>query len=151
MLELTTAIQMAKNYLGDNYFAALNLSYEPVKDKSELTIIKNGNDVVIKYGELASLFRGLSIIKMKREEQSFEVTYHKNFEHNGLMKDCSRNAVLNLKTAKDYILLSALFGLNRFLLYIEDTYEIKGEPWFGYLRGKYTKEELNHMTIFKNI
>lgn len=148
MLELTTAIKMAKNYLGDNYFAALNLSYEPVKDKSELTIIKNGNDVVIKYGKLASLFRGLSIIKMRREEQSFEVTYHKSFEHNGLMKDCSRNAVLNLKTAKDYILLSALFGLNRFLLYIEDTYEIKGEPWFGYLRGKYTKEELKEIDDF---
>lgn len=30
-------------------------------------------------------------------------------------------------------------------LYTEDTYEIEGEPFFGYLRGPYTHQELNEI------
>ena len=36
----------------------------------------------------------------------------------------------------------ALMGQNAFMLYTEDTYEIEGYPYFGYMRGRYTKEEL---------
>jgi hypothetical protein len=37
----------------------------------------------------------------------------------------------------------ALMGLNMLQLYTEDTYEVEGEPLFGYLRGKYTMRELS--------
>lgn len=148
MLDLSTTIKIAIDYLGKECFDLLKLSYEKVHDESELTIIKKDNDVLIKYGVQASLYRGLSIVKQRRNETNFQVTYHKHFQHNGLMQDCSRNGVLNVKSAKDYILLSALFGLNRFLLYIEDTYEIKGEPFFGYLRGKYSQKELREIADY---
>ncbi|KAJ3200994.1 hypothetical protein HK099_002407 [Clydaea vesicula] len=36
----------------------------------------------------------------------------------------------------------ALLGMNSFQLYTEDTYEIEGEPFFGYFRGGYSKKEL---------
>ena len=33
-------------------------------------------------------------------------------------------------------------GINAVCLYTEDTYEVSGEPFFGYGRGPYTEDEL---------
>ncbi len=64
------------------------------------------------------------------------------FESFGLMIDCSRNAVASPAFLKGYIELIARMGYNSLLLYTEDTYEVDGEPYFGYQRGRYTKDEL---------
>ncbi|KAJ3127685.1 hypothetical protein HK098_005921 [Nowakowskiella sp. JEL0407] len=64
------------------------------------------------------------------------------FDTVGTMLDCSRNAVLTLPSIFFLLRTSALLGLNTFQLYTEDTYEIPTEPLFGYLRGRYTQEEL---------
>ena len=42
-------------------------------------------------------------------------------------------------------------GLNRLGLYTEDTYEIEGYPYFGYLRGRYTKQEIREIVRYGNI
>lgn len=60
----------------------------------------------------------------------------------GLMLDCSRDAVYGIDTLKDYIDTLSAMGYNMLQLYTEDTYEVDGQPYFGYLRGRYTKEEL---------
>ena len=39
------------------------------------------------------------------------------------MHDCSRNGPVNITQAKEMIMVAALFGLNRFMLYTEDVYE----------------------------
>ncbi|KAG2233185.1 hypothetical protein INT48_005023 [Thamnidium elegans] len=64
------------------------------------------------------------------------------FDTQGVMIDCSRNGVLRPKSV--YFLLNnmALMGLNMLQLYTEDTFEVEGEPLFGYLRGKFTTREL---------
>lgn len=62
-----------------------------------------------------------------------------------VMLDCSRNAVIKVETLKEYIDIIALFGYSRLMLYTEDTYEIEGEPYFGYFRGRYTQEELKEI------
>ncbi|KAI8807924.1 glycoside hydrolase superfamily [Cladochytrium replicatum] len=65
------------------------------------------------------------------------------FETLGVMIDCSRSAVLTVDGAFYLLRNCALMGLNTFQLYTEDTYQINGEPFFGYLRGAYTPEELS--------
>lgn len=60
----------------------------------------------------------------------------------GVMLDCSRNSVFKPEQVKEFALLISKMGYKELYLYIEDTYEIKGEEYFGYLRGKYTQEEL---------
>lgn len=60
----------------------------------------------------------------------------------GVMADCSRNAVMTVKTAEKLIDMLSKMGYNTIMLYTEDTYEVDGEPFFGYLRGRYSKEEL---------
>ena len=42
------------------------------------------------------------------------------------MADCSRNAVLNVASAKQMIEVLALMGYSTFELYMEDTYQIEG-------------------------
>lgn len=60
----------------------------------------------------------------------------------GVMLDCSRNAVMKPEKVNEFVDVISSFGYNCIQLYTEDTYEIKGEPYFGYLRGGYTESEL---------
>ena len=62
-----------------------------------------------------------------------------------VMLDCSRNAVMKVETVKKYADVISKMGYNALMLYTEDTYEIKGEPYFGYLRGRYSKEEIKEL------
>lgn len=64
------------------------------------------------------------------------------FRRLGTMLDCSRNAVPNLKSLKAWIDLTADLGYTTLMLYTEDTYEVDGNPYFGYLRGRFSKQEL---------
>ncbi len=67
------------------------------------------------------------------------------FQKMGLMLDTSRNAVPNVAYAKWLIETLACMGMNTFYLYMEDTYKLDFEPYFGYLRGAYTQEELKEL------
>lgn len=69
----------------------------------------------------------------------------KNFRKFGTMIDCSRNAVITVDSVKKWIDITSDIGYNTVMLYMEDTYEIKGEPFFGHLRGKYTHQELREI------
>ena len=64
------------------------------------------------------------------------------------MADCSRNAVLNVASAKQMIEVLALMGYSTFELYMEDTYQIEGQPYFGYFRGAYSAEELQEIEAY---
>lgn len=68
-----------------------------------------------------------------------------NFKRFGTMIDCSRNAVPKVSTVKRWIDLTADLGYNMLMLYTEDTWEVNGNPYFGYGRGRYSKEELKEM------
>lgn len=71
-----------------------------------------------------------------------------NFNKLGIMIDCSRNAVMNIESLKKFITIIQKMGYNQVHLYMEDTYEIGFDKHFGYLRGRYTKEELKELDDF---
>ncbi|CCF51528.1 hypothetical protein NDA11_005660 [Ustilago hordei] len=73
------------------------------------------------------------------------ITQKSDYETIGTMIDCSRNGVLNVRSNKYLLRTLALLGYNMLQLYTEDTYEIDGEPFFGYLRGGYTHTELREI------
>ena len=72
----------------------------------------------------------------------------KQFDTFGVMIDCSRNAVMTPESLKKFIRLIAKMGYNQLQLYMEETYEVDGEPYFGYLRGRYTQNELRDLDAF---
>lgn len=67
------------------------------------------------------------------------------FKTFGTMLDCSRNAVMTAESVKRWIDLTAKLGCNTLHLYMEDTYEVDGQPYFGHLRGRYSKAELKQI------
>lgn len=66
----------------------------------------------------------------------------------GIMMDCSRNAVMKPEKVKEFAKMISSMGYNMLQLYTEDTYEIKGEPFFGHMRGRYSREELWDMDAY---
>ena len=66
----------------------------------------------------------------------------------GVMLDMSRNAVMRPDEVKNFAKLLHSFGYNMIQLYTEDTYEVDNEPYFGYMRGRYTKEELADIVCY---
>jgi hypothetical protein len=58
------------------------------------------------------------------------------------MIDSSRCAVPTVSTVKDLLDYMAVMGYGMAMLYTEDTVELKGRPYFGYMRGRYTADEL---------
>ncbi|KAJ2167803.1 hypothetical protein GGH15_001865 [Coemansia sp. RSA 562] len=72
----------------------------------------------------------------------FTISESAQFETLALMIDCSRNGVLNVNSVRAMLRNMALMGYTMLQLYTEDTYKVEGEPFFGYLRGGYTHDEL---------
>ncbi len=63
----------------------------------------------------------------------------------GVSLDCSRNGVLKVEQVKWYAKTLKEMGYNALFLYLEDTYEIPSQPYFGHLRGRYSKDELKEI------
>lgn len=112
------------------------------EQSNTLSVHFDGNDVFIKYKRKNEFFRALNLLKRHETQKTFFVEEYCSTEEFGVMLDCSRNAVRNLTHLKEFIGYIALEGYNQLQLYTEDTYEIQGEPYFGYLRGRYTQDEL---------
>ena len=72
----------------------------------------------------------------------------KNFKRFGVMIDCSRNAVMKPGQIKKFIDDISAMGYNMLELYLEDTFRIESEPYFGYLRGGYSKETLQELDAY---
>ena len=68
----------------------------------------------------------------------------------GVMLDCSRNAVMSVDNVKKYADILSKMGYNTLMLYTEETYEVNNQPYFGHLRGRYSKEELKELDSYCN-
>ena len=114
------------------------------EDMNGFEIKSESKRISIRYGKTAYLCRALSYLK-KYGEADFCIAEQCRFNSNGIMIDCSRNAVNSVEAVKRLIRMMALMGLDTLMLYTEDTYEIEGHKYFGYLRGKYTADELKEL------
>lgn len=114
-------------------------------ESSVNTIEQVKNELRIYYKSYNYIFRGL---KMFLQEGDCRIIDDCAFDSLGIMIDCSRNAVMNVNSVKKLMRLMAMMGYNTLQLYTEDTYEVKNEPYFGYMRGKYTQSELKELDAY---
>jgi len=106
----------------------------------------------IRYNQKIHFFRALGLfLEHAAREESFNIIEEPQFTMNGAMIDCSRNAVWKVESVKKWLQLMAIMGLNTLLVYMEDTYEIPDEPYFGYMRGRYTAKELKELDNFADV
>lgn len=108
-------------------------------------VTRRGNAAELHYTRRAEIFRGLSLLRQHWAEGDFSVAEKSRFDSCGIMIDCSRGAVAKPETIEWFQCKMALMGANLLMLYTEDTYEVPGRPYFGYLRGRYTQDELRRM------
>ena len=152
--DLIAGIEIIKDDLGIQIVAQdkAYITVEAVKTESQtLKIDLKNNYAVITYGTSnARFYRGLSelIFAITNGESELSITTAPLFVTNGAMLDVSRNAAMNLKYLKFYLKKMALLGLNTFMLYTEDMYEIDTRPYFGHMRGRYSKTELKELDSY---
>lgn len=107
-----------------------------------LKIEKKDSQTIIHYASLSSALRGLSAVLSKSVKTTEAISSFNKF---GIMVDCSRNAVMKVESFKKWLRKISLLGYNQVMLYTEDTYKLEGEPYFGYLRGAYSSEEIKEL------
>lgn len=118
-----------------------------------LSVSKSRNQITVQYGRKTDAFRALGRLLGEQNQSGINANYSEKcrFDMLGVMIDVSRNGVLRPETAKALIRRCALMGINVFMFYSEDTYEVPGEPFFGYLRGRYTQKEMKDIDDYADI
>ena len=118
-------------------------------ESDRLTLKKTAEGVEIGYSTLSEFCRGLSRIGSALEgEEIDEKSWMNSLCY---MADASRNAVPSIDGAKKLMRLLALMGYDSMMLYTEDTYEVPEYPHFGYMRGRYTTEELKELVAYGEV
>ena len=103
---------------------------------------KDGKATVY-YDKKSYFFRALGLlIENAKKSDSFDITEDGFFENLGVMIDTSRCGVPTVDAYKRMLDYLAVMGYDNMLIYIEDTVELASRPYFGYMRGRYTKDEL---------
>ena len=113
--------------------------------KGPLEVLTEAESGAIFCGSRAEFFRGLTMLAARFDERPFRVRETPALDLLGAMLDCSRNAVPTMEAAKTFLRRLSRMGYNAVLLYTEDTYEVAGRPYFGYLRGRFSQAELREL------
>ena len=127
------------NVNDDLYVTACHTPGKPLR------FCRDGDRATVFYGRRVELFRGLSLLAQHSGDMHFQLEQPVRFSMNGVMLDCSRNAVLKQSQVKKLADYMAAMGLDTLMLYTEDTYEVSEYPYFGHMRGRYTQEELRDL------
>src|SRR5699024_7861336 len=124
--------------------AEIDLLCEQSDGPYALTVTYNNGSGHITYRKPNQFFRafGLLLEKVKQGEKEFTLQETAQFKTIGPMFDCSRNAVMKQERLYGMIRMLAVMGFDSAMLYMEETYEVKEEPYFGYMRGRYSEDEL---------
>lgn len=117
------------------------------RGEPRLEVSMDGERAILRYSRPIHFYRALGLlVESLREGKPFALTEEPQFDTIGPMFDVSQgNAVLNLPTVKRLIRLMAIMGLDMFMLYAEDSYDVEEQPYFGYMRGRYSQQELKEL------
>lgn len=116
-------------------------------DLRSYTCARTGGQVAIAYRQPCDFFYAL-LQALEQEAGDFSLEGRAQFTGVHAMIDVSRNAVHTPAEMKRFLARLVLCGYTGCLLYMEDTYELEGYPYFGYMRGRYSKEELREFDRF---
>ncbi len=123
----------------------VKVSFEKASATDILAIDREGCNATIRYGKIHHAARGIGTLLAGLPNCGESMTEKIPFTSYGIMLDCSRNAVMKVEYFKKWLRRLSLMGYNMAMLYTEDTYELPGEDYFGYNRGRYTKAELKEI------
>ena len=116
---------------------------------SYLSVLRNKDSVVIETAKPVRLFRAVGLLLENISDENYSVKQTDFFENSGLMYDGSQaSSLLLVKSCKRFLLMLAAMGLNTFMLYTENTFDLPDEPYWGYMRPRYTKADFKEIDDF---
>jgi len=124
-------------------------SVEIIEQTAESLIVQlQDKHAVIQYGQgTVKLYRGLMLLchALHGGKTVFSAEETPYFKSNGPFLDLARNMALTVSSLKYILRKCAAMGLNTLTLYLEDMYELPGQPYFGYMRGRYSKADFQEL------
>ena len=135
---------LEEEYPVSSYGRGLKLKAKRVEGAGTISRVKRSpGTVLVEYNSIAAAARGIgsALGKIECDEST-------PFKTLGIMLDVSRNMVMRIDHLKMWLRRLALSGYNMVMLYTEDVYELPDEPFFGYMRGGYTLEELRELDAY---
>ncbi len=135
---------LGEEYPVSDFGRGLKLQFRRVEAEGTLSrVVRTPGAVRIEYNSIAAAARGIgsALAKLDGEETT-------PFKTLGIMLDVSRNMVMSVEHLKMWFRRLALSGCNMVMLYTEDTYELPGEPFFGYMRGGYSIDEIRELDFY---
>ena len=125
-----------------------NVSFQRAPEIGLCEVRLRGTSAEVRYSTPAQATRAVGALLSGIVKNNSTYREHTPFTTLGIMLDCSRNAVITTGHIKLWMRRLALLGYNMIMLYTEDTYELPGEPYFGYQRGAYTEKELKDIDAY---
>lgn len=107
---------------------------------------RDGNRLLLDCASVHDAFMLLGRAMTQRDKTAEKLV--PRFDHLAAMLDVSRNSVYTLPTLKRFFCQLAFLGYTACYLYMEDTYELPGYPYFGYRRGRYSVAEQKELDDF---
>lgn len=125
---------------------------EEIEDCVEVNL-DNGVASISYGGQKIRFFRGLGLLceALAKGEKKLSKKENPNFRTNGPMFDMARNMVMKPDILKTIFRKQAIMGLNFFIIYLEDLFEVPEYPYFGHMRGRYSKEELRDLDKYAQL
>ena len=116
----------------------------------KLTARLQGDTLVVEAPDRSGAARGfyLSALALREGKPLPVLDQRRHFASCGTMLDMSRGGVITVEAVKGMIDAHAALGLNLMMLYTEDTYPVEEYPYLGYLRGRYTADELKELDVY---
>ncbi len=135
------------NFIRSGHGTCINISK---REKGGLTVSGKDGIYEISYGFVPDFCRALCHLldRLTKKDASFCIEEDRKLKSCGIMADVSRNAVLTVDAVKDIISRIARMGMDTMMLYMEDIYKVNEYPYFGYMRGAYTEDELREIDRF---
>ena len=135
---------LEEEYPVSSYGRGLKLKAKRVEGAGTISRVKRSpGTVLVEYNLIAAAARGIgsALGKIECDEST-------PFKTLGIMLDVSRNMVMRIDHLKMWLRRLALSGYNMVMLYTEDVYELPDEPFFGYMRGAYTLDEIRELDVY---
>ena len=124
------------------------------RDGAALEVRAGAGGASIVYDRKIHFFRAFSLLvqHLRAGETAFSLTEKPQFTLNGPMFDVSQgNAVIRVSEVKKLLRQLAQMGLSMLMLYCEDSFDVKAQPYFGYMRARYTEADIRECDDYADL
>ncbi|MBQ6832239.1 MAG: hypothetical protein IJO28_06330 [Oscillospiraceae bacterium] len=112
-----------------------------------ITVDVKDHKAAVTYGKDCLFFRAFSLAVEHVDGPDRHISVQCQFEHYGTMQNTSSH-VMSVRGVKDLLVQHALMGYDYMELYTEICYEVPEEPYFGYMKGRFSQQELKELAAF---